>query len=235
MPRVLSASTLLLMVLLISACTYTGGIDNPVARKFSWFSYLGGDDIRRLCTKGADRYRFVYNADYEEQVRAYDLRPSATGTGAVLWGQIVGAPNLVGTAGFAANDLLAPWRGTSTRKDLSEADYRALLKAVDDGAFAEPPPAGLQLNSWGFYWVASACVDGRFLFNAAAHPSPRFAALRFPEMLARHDLSGIPWNPRRAVAPEIGGQPAGRQEDLSRQYFLLRAGPGGLNGQLTLF
>ncbi|MDA0240525.1 MAG: hypothetical protein O3A84_10935, partial [Proteobacteria bacterium] len=72
--------TLLILGGLLSACTYQGatvegfGTDHPITRKFSWFSYVGGEDIRTACVTGApDRYRFVYNAVYNEQVRSYDL------------------------------------------------------------------------------------------------------------------------------------------------------------------
>src|SRR5690606_6468296 len=61
-----------LCLIVLAACTYRGA-DDPVSRKFSWFSYLNGDDIRRECVAGAaDRYRFVYNGINVEQVRTYD-------------------------------------------------------------------------------------------------------------------------------------------------------------------
>ena len=83
----------LLTVLVVAAgCTYReGGVGNPITRKFQYFSYLGGDDIRRDCVPGAPaRYRLVYNANYYEQVRTYDLRRGAPGSGAVLTIQVFG-------------------------------------------------------------------------------------------------------------------------------------------------
>jgi hypothetical protein len=66
----------LAILVLLGACTYReGGVGNPLTRRFQYFSYLGGDDIRRDCTAGTPaRYRLVYNASYLEQVRTYDLR-----------------------------------------------------------------------------------------------------------------------------------------------------------------
>ena len=69
-----------------SACTYTGGVENPVARKSSWFSFVGGDDVRNRCRPGSPtEYRLVYNGNWSEQVRAYELRRSVlVGGGARL-------------------------------------------------------------------------------------------------------------------------------------------------------
>ena len=63
------------LVLVLSACTYRAGDeDNPIRRSFSWFSYLNADDLRSACTRGApERYRIVYNAVWQEQVRTYDF------------------------------------------------------------------------------------------------------------------------------------------------------------------
>ena len=63
-----------LVVFLTASCTYSGGIDNPFSKKFTWFSYINGDDIRKVCASlGADRYRFVYNGIYQIQTRTYDV------------------------------------------------------------------------------------------------------------------------------------------------------------------
>ena len=68
--RVLLVAT---VVLLLSGCERLGE-DHPVTRKLTWFSHLGGRDIRNSCVTGApDRYRFVYNGIYVEQVRSYDI------------------------------------------------------------------------------------------------------------------------------------------------------------------
>ena len=50
------------------------GEDQPVIRKFTWFSYIGADDIREKCKYSSNpQYRFVYNGVYNEQVRTYDI------------------------------------------------------------------------------------------------------------------------------------------------------------------
>src|SRR5512139_345108 len=49
-------------------------IDNPVERKFTWFSYLDAADIRNSCAAGGpDQYRLVYNGQYDNHVRTYEV------------------------------------------------------------------------------------------------------------------------------------------------------------------
>ncbi len=71
---ILRAFFALMLVIVVASCTYQGGLENPVTRKFTWFSYVNGDDIRKVCAGlGADRYRFVYNGIYQRQTRTYDV------------------------------------------------------------------------------------------------------------------------------------------------------------------
>ena len=59
---------------LSAACTYRGDIDDPTTIKATWFSYLNGDDIRARCSESSGlRYRLIYNADYDEQLRSYEV------------------------------------------------------------------------------------------------------------------------------------------------------------------
>ena len=63
-----------LIVIILSACSYKGGEDQPAIRKFTWFSYVKADDIRTECNNSTNpQYRFVYNGVYNEQVRTYDI------------------------------------------------------------------------------------------------------------------------------------------------------------------
>jgi hypothetical protein len=61
----------------LAGCAYHGSFDDPIQRRFQWFSFIGGDDIKAACRPGSsasiDRYRFVYNGRYAEQLRAYEL------------------------------------------------------------------------------------------------------------------------------------------------------------------
>ena len=53
------------LFLLAAACASPGPAAGPIARTGGWFSYLGGDDVRRSCQAGApETYRIAYNGIY---------------------------------------------------------------------------------------------------------------------------------------------------------------------------
>jgi len=98
----------------LSACAAgEGTADNPVLRKFQWFSYLEGGDFKDACVAGAaNRYRMVYNGIYIEQVRAYDLH----GDSGVLNARLITPMDLRDFAVEGWADLLNPWRGVKTNE-----------------------------------------------------------------------------------------------------------------------
>ena len=220
--------------LLAGACTYRQGtIDDPFARNFQYFSYVAGDDIRRDCRPGAvPQYRFVYNAIWDEQVRTYDLRRSATGEGAVLWSEIFEGGGLLSALNTA--NLLRRTRDGSGRVLLSDAEYRELVRSVEASGFDGPAPQGLALPSWAFYWVVAACVDGRFHLNAWRYPSERFAEIQFAQALFRYDPSGIPVNPPRQTNETVRAAPPGAERE-PRWDFVLRVGENDLSGRAAFF
>lgn len=214
---------------LLAACSYQAGdLENPLTRRLAWFSYLGGEDLRSSCRPGQPaRFRLVYNGVYGEQVRAYDLRESATGSGAILFVRIFAGGEVL-TIGYP--DPFAPGRGVAADSRLTAEEYGELVRALaDNGAFA-PPPVGLDLRSDSFYWVASACVDGSFRFHAWRYGSEPFAKLTLEQALLRFERSGIPFNhprPGTSGLPRPGGEPT--------YDFTVRVGRTGLAGNTTLF
>jgi len=53
-------------------------------RSLNWFSYVAAEDIRAACRPGGrNRLRLVYNALWEEQVRAYEVFLQPDGTAGV--------------------------------------------------------------------------------------------------------------------------------------------------------
>jgi hypothetical protein len=227
-----------LAVLVVAAgCSYReGGIGSPLTRKFQYFSYLGGDDIRRDCVAGAPaRYRFVYNANYNEQVRAYDLRRGATGTGATLATQVFGGGGNL-AAGFNPLDPTGPWRGQSAQVQLDEAAYLQLIRAVEASGFGEPAPDGLSLPSWGFYWVVAACANGQFHYKAWLYPSDRFDRVQFDKVLLANDRTGIAMNPpRRQNEAEYRLASGAYRNDPTLSTFEVRVGQNGLVGNAAPF
>lgn len=235
--RIWVAGLAVAVVVVAGGCTYReGGIFNPITRKFQYFSYLGGDDIRSACVPGAPaRYRLVYNGVYDEQVRAHELRRNAPGSGAVLETQVFGGGGNL-AAGFNPLDPTGPWRGTSSTVQLDENTYLALIRAIEASGFGEPTPIGLTLPSWGFYWVVAACADGRFHFNAWLHPSARFDRIQFDKVLFRVDGSNVAVNPpRRLNAAEHRLASGAQRNDPTVSTFDVRVGENGLVGNAALF
>ena len=182
------------MAVALVGCTVPGPPRDPLTRELTWFGYLAGDDIRGACRAGLDRYRFVYNAVYTEQVRTYDLRIDAAGGGR-LDTTVFGG---IEVAEIPRRDPLPTWFGRPSRAVLTRGDVAALLRALGASGFDSPPPLGARLDSGNFYWVVTACRRGRFHFNAFAAPSARFAGVTFLEPLLAHDGTGVPVNRVRA-------------------------------------
>lgn len=211
-----------LFLLVLAGCTYRGAIDQPVTIKFTWFSYLNGDDIRAVCTAGApDSFRLVYNGSYNEQLRAYEVTGGGNYTARVMRG---GGLRL---SQFSLRNPQAVAGWTVSRTQLAPDRMAALTAALaDSGAFA-PAPKGLRMASEQFYWISAACRGGQFYFNAWLYPSERFAQLTFPAVLLGYDQTGLAVNAPRDVPPiERGGSTTGRSErDL---HFGLEVADNGL-------
>lgn len=218
------------VLLAISACSYREGAgDNPITRSFAWFSYLNGDDLRSYCKAGGpDRYRIVYNADWNEQVRTYDLTANADG-GADLALQVFGAGNWLGS-GVSITDPLAPWRGRAERRVISRGELRAIRDALRASGFDTPPPVGTRVRSWGFFWLVATCEGGRFRYNGWAHPSPRYDAVALMPALKAVDNTGIAFNPAREVDWRLD-----RDQREHLQHYQLVITPDGIKDNFTPF
>lgn len=203
-----------LCLLLLAGCSTSGDISNPLSRKVTWFSYLEGDDIRAACGPAAPaRYRLIYNGNYEEQLRIYDLGDGAPGR---LTQRVVGGGGL---ASWTLGDPFAPWSGQATQVDLQPQKARELIAALAEaGAFGRPAE-GLELESRSFFWTLAACHEGRYHFTAWLEASrPRFV-----EPILAVDATGTTFNAPHPVAPRFYG-------DDPRPDFRLRVGSNGLWG-----
>lgn len=224
----------LLLGVAAAACTYRGGIDNPLVQRASWFSYLDGTDIRRSCVPGGlDRYRLVYNGRYHEQLRSYEVVDDGAG-GAYLVARARSQRD--GLMGLSSADPFGPWRWQKSDERLTPEAFAEFRRRLADSGFGAGAPVGLRLYSEEFYWVASGCANGVFHFDAWSHPSPRYAALRFPEFLFAHDRTGLAVNPPRPLTAEgrfqERGQTGGRDEATR---FVLQVTENGLGGASGLF
>jgi hypothetical protein len=226
----------ILPALLMAGCAYQGSTD-PVSRKFSWYDYLGGGDIKRSCVPGApDRYRFVYNAIYIEQVRTYDLQTDAGRPGEnLLTARVIGPAQLGSVPVGEAADVLGPWKGKIAQTWLRDADVTTLSATAREAGLFSPPPVGLRLHSDRFYWTVAACEKGVFAFNGYLWPSERFERLQFPKLLFAWDQTGVRVNPpRQATAFDIHGRVTPERGE-SRLEFEVEVGDNGLKGTGPLF
>lgn len=205
--------------LLLSSCTYTGGINDPMVRKFTWFSYVNGDDIRKVCSSlGADRYRFVYNGIYQRQTRTYDVFFHSK----KITMQVTGPASLTK---LSLNDGFAPWRGVKEDLFVGDRELNALKKTLISSAALQPAPKNLRLYSDKFYWVVSACVEGEFYFNAYLWPSKKWDAMSFGDLLLGLDVTGVELEEPKDLSPlDVWG---GMDKV---DPFLLQVGENGLIG-----
>lgn len=189
-PFVRGLACLLAAVTVLAACSFERRAGNPVERRATYFSYLAGEDIRKSCWSGADdRYRLVYNANFTNHVRTYEITGLHEAAGGVLDVEVFSPQH---DPVLNIRLPLWPWQGQRAITPLDGDDMVAIHAALKlSGAFAKPQ-TGLKLDSASYYWLMTGCVGGQFWFNGFAWPSDAFAGLAFPDILARYDRSGVP-------------------------------------------
>ncbi|MBT5944710.1 MAG: hypothetical protein HOK98_05170 [Rhodospirillaceae bacterium] len=175
--------------LVLAACTtFKGSVDNPVERSLTWFSFVAGDDIRAACaTDSVDHYRFVYNAVYERQIRAYELRLGADGAD-----QTSRARTKAGNvANFQLRNPLGPWELRRSDAQLTNAEVAAILDGLQQDIQDAPASAGQRLRSNKFYWAVAACEAGVFRLHAFEQDRVEIEALAFRGPLLAHDTTEV--------------------------------------------
>ncbi|WP_374311471.1 hypothetical protein [Dongia sp.] len=214
----------------LTACAYHSAgnvgsgssIDNPVERKFTWFSYLDAADIRNSCAAGGpDQYRLVYNGQYDHHVRTYEVTSAPTRQ---IVARARGTSGDITQMGFNSFDeLLGPWNFRRSQTALSEADWTKLRDLLHESGFAAGSQAGLRLHSQDFYWLAAGCEGGKFFFNAWAD-KPRALSLthtKFLDFLLRHDGTGLAYVPPRPVTyMDKNEQSKGTDRDYSGAFVI---------------
>src|SRR5438105_4793936 len=83
MKRIMAAALGLTLAMASTASAQRAdrNVDQPIVRSLNWFSYVAAEDIRAACRPGGrSRLRLIYNALWEEQVRAYELFLQPDGT-----------------------------------------------------------------------------------------------------------------------------------------------------------
>lgn len=224
LPRLLS---LVVACLVAASCVGGGFRENPLVRTVGWFSYVGGDDLRKACPGAVtDRYRFVYNAIYTEQVRTYDLTLDPGGGSAGLVSRVMQPPSGIT---ITIDDPLESWRGVIERSRIDRASVLRLERALAESGVMQPVPAGLRLRSDNFYWVVSSCVDGTYHLNAFQAPTQRFASLVFPSVLFDLDPTDVPVNAVRELIFGASEPTLEVDRSATREIgFVLQVGRDGL-------
>ncbi|MEX2200046.1 MAG: hypothetical protein WD711_01525 [Dongiaceae bacterium] len=191
--------SLVLSVGLLAGCTYSGDIDDPLVRRTQWFSYVQGEDIVATCTAGApDRLRLVYNADFLEQVRSYELTADGAGGAIVVVRAAAGGASL---SNVRLNDLQSAWGWHKAEARLDPAGYQALLRALEADGFFERRDNALRLNSRDYYWLATGCIDGVAEAGAWLNGRDNLSSLAFGQMLWALDEAELPIARPRWVDP----------------------------------
>jgi len=219
-------------LLVLGACTATtGGADNPVTRKFQWFSYMEGGDFRDTCGHGeTNRYRLIYNAVYTEQVRIYELSPRALSLHTrVMLPADVRSFSLNGLDG-----LLDPWRGKTAVTQLAASDVGAIISDLKASGVFGPPNVGTELASQGFFWTIAACHEGTYHFTGFSWPSQDWENIRFAETLFALDQTEIAINAPRKTKTSKFAYPANKGK-VAVQQFHQKIGEQGLVRLSDLF
>ncbi|WP_373084444.1 hypothetical protein [Sneathiella sp.] len=223
--RRLSAIVLFAAVL-ASCASEPGGTNNPIMRPFQWFSYANGDDIRNVCVPGRNsRYRLIYNALYDEQVRTYDIvqlltSKEATQVTRVFSGGINADWNLA-SSGFD------PHATQQSREIISISDLVAIEQALIKSGFEQPAIKGQILHSDSFYWIAMVCRDGIFKYYAWTDRNADIKKLPFREVLAKGDETGVALvDPYAPTFPGRGSRYYNGRG--GKTYFTMQVGDNGL-------
>lgn len=228
-----------LVLLLAAGCAYHGparqSIDNPAVRKVAWFSYLDGYDIRESCVPGSvDRFRLVYNGQYEQQIRAYEITGSGAGGNAgdaYYIARAMGQPNLLL---LSTSDLLAPWRWQKSEMRLSATEFAEFRDLMAASGWGQGAPQGKQLHSRDFYWVAAGCRGGQFHYDAWVHAQADFPEIKFQDFLLARDKTGMAFRNPVKVLP-IDRIEQGQPSERSATIFSLTVRGEGIGGLINAF
>lgn len=208
--------------LTFAGCTAQGPARNYFERKLTWYSYIGGDDIKMACRSGApDVHRLVYNGQYMEQVRAYDLNIDNNGGGRIET-RVYENESLANFGPDLFDRLMRGRMAVSDVSTIDQANFKAALDAAPDSV-----RPGARLNSNQFFWIVASCRDGQFRWRAWRDTDLDLDTLSFARLLREWDRTGSAFRFQRS-----GGtakpQPHSRDGEL---YFEILVGPNGIEAR----
>lgn len=191
----------------------------------TWLNFIAGQDIRAACNASTpDTYRFVYNAEYTEHVRLYEMYD--TGDGSAVLNIIVRGPTRIGSD---PSQISGRVTGKRSVNGLAPFERNTLVETLMASGFTSSPvSAGTVLPSDGHFWVVSGCRDGEFTMNAWSYPSDRWNSITFPNMLGQLDFTDVMFNP---LEQRTESQRSAAREGSPAQAFDIRVES---NGQFAL-
>lgn len=213
--------TAVLALSALVSCSYHGGdIGDPLVRKTQWFSFVDGEDIRAACAVGTpDRFRLVYNAVYDEQVRIYEVDSLRR----LLVIRVIAQGD---ASRLSSEDPAGPWRAQQEKVQLDQPTYDRLVDSFRQGGMFAAPAVGLELPSRSYYWTAAICRDGAYGLTAWKYPSAAFDAMGFDKFLFALDPSPVP--PRFAGPVPFDPQWEDKAKRLEVPVFSFKVTPRGL-------
>ena len=222
---------------MLLGCAYhtppRSNVDNPLVRKYAWFSYLDGNDIRETCVEGAiDRYRLVYNAQYSKQVRSYELTGDGAGGAYLVARARPGEPNLLN---WYLSDPMSPWRWQKSETRVNAAEFEEFKARLAESGFGQGAPQGKKLHSHDFYWVAAGCRDGIFHFDAWVDGAGDFTEIRFRDFLVSRDRTGLAFREPVPVPMQEKIVTGRRKGEDPPNYFILTVEDEGIGGLINAF
>lgn len=219
--------------LVAAGCSYSGGIENPVTRKASWFSYLNGDDVRARCRNQSDRFevRLIYNGNFKQQVRSYQI--NGDGAGGAFVTARAKPPNAGNLATIKLSDPLVSWRWQKATTTLDPDERAGLTRRLADSGVFQRAPSGIDLKSWGSYWVSIACRDGELFFNAWTYGSDRWDGQNLWQVVQPLDATGVAYyepHPARFEDSPTLARSGGGDRQSAPIHFLMTTGDNRLIG-----
>jgi len=224
--------TRLVVVVLIgcvlAACQAHGPADNRADFRYQWLGYLQGDDLQATCrADGPDRVRLIYNADFNAEIRTFDLFIADNGSGVLDTRRWKSAGNLI-TLNGSLSQVLAPQKG---QVSLSPDQVFQLTGLLGESNFPGPVPAGEKLRSDSYFWAGLACIDG--VFGIQVWSGEALRDIRFAGLLEQWDPITTPL-PHASVAPlppfSTVVAANRRERDSSKLFYEVEVGQASLRG-----
>ena len=185
----LALAALILPLISLAVCQYAGQSGAPVTRYFTWFDYLGAENLKAACGKGASkRLRFFYKGIFDTQIQPYDVPGLRGGRVASVYSWARDAGNL--TKGIANTNLLFSWRSTRVNSVLGPRSFANPRSVLGKDQFTGFELIGLLPPSNEFFRVVTGCAGGRFHANAWLYPTIN-KSFKFQDVFLEHEKTGV--------------------------------------------